>query len=114
MSFSVIEIKPECAAGRLFDSFDAEVAFDVMEPLTSGSNNIVDEDRMMIPSTKRPTLSRTPSALERERRAATRRSRKRQEEQIKRPGEERRRHVEGIAVQLFDDRKDTWYIRIRT
>ena len=116
MSFSVIEIKPECAAGRLFDSFDAEVAFDVMEPLTSGNNNIGDEDQEDdTKSTKRPTLSRTPSALERERRAANEAfERKWQEEQDQKTREERRRHVEGIAVQSFDDRKDTWYLRIRT
>ena len=94
MSFSVIEIKPECAAGRLFDSFDAEVAFDVMEPLTQdNNNNIGDEDQENdTKSTKRPTLSRTPSALERERKAANEAfERKWQEEQDQKTREERRR-----------------------
>ena len=117
MSFSVIEIKPECAAGRLYDSFDAEVAFDVMEPLTAGNNNnIVDkDDENESKSTKRPTLSRTPSALERERKAANEAfERKWQEEQDQKAREERRRQVEGIAVQSFDVSKDTWCLRIRT
>jgi hypothetical protein len=96
----------------LYDSFDAEVAFDVMEPLTSGKNKIDEKDDDEEKSTK---LSKTPSTMERERRAANEAfERKWQEEQDQKMREERRRQVEGIAVNSFDPSKDVWSFRIRT
>ena len=113
ISFSVIEIKPECPAGRLYDNFDAEVAFDVMEPLMSGDNKTVDDEEES--STKRPALQRTPSSIARARDATNQAfERKWQEEQDQKQREERRRMVEGIPVKGLDESKDIWSLRIRT
>ena len=114
MPFTVIEIKPNVPAGRLFDGFFAEVAFDVAKPLleeeTTESSSKISQDRAS------GALAKTLSAQERERREANERFERKwreEQEQIRRTN--RLKTTVGVPVDDFDESKgEIWRLRLRT
>jgi len=112
MSFSVVEIKPNVPAGRLYDGFFAEVAFDIMEPLLSGSSG---GDTSASTKTTRPQLQKTPSAQAREQRMENERfAKKWKEEQELRSRRDALKRSEGVPVDGFDASANVWRLKLRT